>query len=444
MTDALGSRMRRHGGVIAFAVLGVLAFAVLFYAGRNGTFYGDEWSFVGIEGIGTIDDWMRPWGAHWVMVPMILWRSVFTVVGLGSYLPYLAILLVLHILAATALVHARSSRQRRPRRALRRRRVPLPGKRLSEPLLGLPVRVRHLDRRRTVGARRVRARRSTGFVRRGGAAPRLRGIVGHGCPVHRRGRRRAARRSPPAPRHRLAASRRARVRALVPRVRPGGGVRHRGGSSGHLHERVQVRVGGAGSRQPDTGRHLLRRGCSTACAPSRAAASPASPKVPSRRLPPSSAMRSRPTRAVRARVRVAGRCRGRGRSTDQVAPKGCGQAPRGGKQVVGRRRGADEDCARRRRARAPARTSCMHWVQASTRAIGGPRSSETTSGLRMLRQLRPTSCRGTRMTRLDQVSAIGLPHREQGDVALAAGQADREPAAGRDPCCRRSRTTRSR
>jgi hypothetical protein len=103
MTAALGAPLRRHGGPIAFGVLGALAFAVLFYAGRNGTFYNDEWYFVEIEGLGTFEDWMRPWGAHWVMVPMILWRSVFAVVGLGSYLPYLALLVLLHVLAATAL-----------------------------------------------------------------------------------------------------------------------------------------------------------------------------------------------------------------------------------------------------------------------------------------------------------------------------------------------------
>jgi hypothetical protein len=95
--------IRQHRWTLAFGATAALAFAVLFVAGRHGTFYYDEWHFVEIQGVGSFDDWMRPFQAHWVMVPLILWRSVFAVVGLGSYLPYLALLLAIHVIAAAGL-----------------------------------------------------------------------------------------------------------------------------------------------------------------------------------------------------------------------------------------------------------------------------------------------------------------------------------------------------
>jgi len=95
--------IREHAWEMAFAVLAMVAFVVLFLAGRHGTFYNDEWYFIGIPGIGGFADWMRPWAAHWSMVPLILWKTIFAVVGLQSYLPYLALLLAAHVAAGAGL-----------------------------------------------------------------------------------------------------------------------------------------------------------------------------------------------------------------------------------------------------------------------------------------------------------------------------------------------------
>jgi hypothetical protein len=95
--------LQEHSPTVAFIGLGAVAFAILLFVGRHGTFHGDEWYFIGIPGIGGFSDWMRPWNAHWSMVPLIVWKSVFAAVGFGSYLPYLAALLAVHVLAGTAL-----------------------------------------------------------------------------------------------------------------------------------------------------------------------------------------------------------------------------------------------------------------------------------------------------------------------------------------------------
>ena len=78
------------------------AFAVLLYLGRNGTFYHDEWTFIGQRG-GTLTDWFGPHNEHWSTVPFFVYRVLLLTVGLTSYLPYLAVLLALHLVAAGSL-----------------------------------------------------------------------------------------------------------------------------------------------------------------------------------------------------------------------------------------------------------------------------------------------------------------------------------------------------
>jgi hypothetical protein len=91
---------RRSGSL--FALLAAIAFAVLLYLGRNGTFYHDEWTFIGQRG-GTLNDWFGPHNEHWSTVPFFVYRVLLLTVGLASYLPYLAVLLALHVLAAGSL-----------------------------------------------------------------------------------------------------------------------------------------------------------------------------------------------------------------------------------------------------------------------------------------------------------------------------------------------------
>jgi hypothetical protein len=85
-----------------FAVLAAVAFATLLYLGRHGSFYHDEWTFIGKSG-GTLSDWFGPHNEHWSTVPFLIHRVLLLTVGLTSYLPYLAVLLALHVAAAASL-----------------------------------------------------------------------------------------------------------------------------------------------------------------------------------------------------------------------------------------------------------------------------------------------------------------------------------------------------
>ena len=88
---------------LVFAVLAVLAFAVLLYLGRGLTFFGDEWEFiVGRQDL-TIWNLFRPHNEHWSTFPVLVYRALFGLFGLHSYLPYLATLLVVHVTAVAGL-----------------------------------------------------------------------------------------------------------------------------------------------------------------------------------------------------------------------------------------------------------------------------------------------------------------------------------------------------
>ena len=77
--------------------------AVLLYLGRNSTFFGDEWTFIDTRWPLTVDGLMRPHNEHWSLLLVLVYSAVFSVVGMHSYLPYLAVLLLLHLTVAAAL-----------------------------------------------------------------------------------------------------------------------------------------------------------------------------------------------------------------------------------------------------------------------------------------------------------------------------------------------------
>jgi hypothetical protein len=86
--------------VVAFAVVATISCAYLLYLGRHATFFNDEWVVIFQRSLLNLDDWFRPHNGHLSIVLVLVWRSLFELVGLHSYLPYLALLLVIHAIAA--------------------------------------------------------------------------------------------------------------------------------------------------------------------------------------------------------------------------------------------------------------------------------------------------------------------------------------------------------
>lgn len=85
---------RRDG---PFIVAALVAGSTLLYLGRSLTIWHDEWRSISFEGSGL--DYLRPVNEHWSSFPLLLYRATFHFVELNSYIPYLAELIVLHVVA---------------------------------------------------------------------------------------------------------------------------------------------------------------------------------------------------------------------------------------------------------------------------------------------------------------------------------------------------------
>lgn len=92
-----------HRVDLAFAAVAVVAFVYVLRLARASTFLDDDWLFIGSRELWSLDSWMMPHSEHWVWIPALLFRGLFAIVGLHSYLPYLALLLGLHVVMAAGL-----------------------------------------------------------------------------------------------------------------------------------------------------------------------------------------------------------------------------------------------------------------------------------------------------------------------------------------------------
>ena len=76
-----------------FAVLALTSFVVILWLGLGMTFFADEWSFIEARSLGDPATWWRPHNEHWWTLPILLYRLMVETIGIGSYVPYLAVAL---------------------------------------------------------------------------------------------------------------------------------------------------------------------------------------------------------------------------------------------------------------------------------------------------------------------------------------------------------------
>src|SRR5689334_15881773 len=97
---AAPSPPRRDDQVRPAAVtFGIIEFAgLIFYvvAGRHLWFYRDEWDFLANKGFNA-HDLIQPHGGHLSVIPLAVYRGMYSVFGLHSYLPYQLITIGLHL-----------------------------------------------------------------------------------------------------------------------------------------------------------------------------------------------------------------------------------------------------------------------------------------------------------------------------------------------------------
>jgi hypothetical protein len=92
---------QRQWGRLALA-LHVIAlvggFFVLLYCNKDQWFFGDEWDFIGHRGVfGAERSLWAPHTEHWSTLPILIYRGLYARYGLLTYVPYVAVLLLLHV-----------------------------------------------------------------------------------------------------------------------------------------------------------------------------------------------------------------------------------------------------------------------------------------------------------------------------------------------------------
>ena len=74
-----------------------LIFLALLWNFHGGWFVADEWVFLAGRTAGDLSGLFHPYHQHWSTLPILYYRLLWNVVGLRSYVPYLASVLALHI-----------------------------------------------------------------------------------------------------------------------------------------------------------------------------------------------------------------------------------------------------------------------------------------------------------------------------------------------------------
>jgi hypothetical protein len=84
-----------HVLVLVGGLLALLSFD------RGQWFYGDEWAFLGHRGLaGAERSVWAPHNEHWSTGPILIYRALYALYGVRTYVPYIVVLLLLHIVAA--------------------------------------------------------------------------------------------------------------------------------------------------------------------------------------------------------------------------------------------------------------------------------------------------------------------------------------------------------
>jgi hypothetical protein len=89
--------------MLAFVAVEIAVVPLWLVQARSLWFFADEWDFLAGRTAGDLGDLFRPHNTHWSTLPILAYRLLWWMVGLRSYLPYVALLVLLHVAAAALL-----------------------------------------------------------------------------------------------------------------------------------------------------------------------------------------------------------------------------------------------------------------------------------------------------------------------------------------------------
>lgn len=100
---------------VAFISAAIIAIPILLGLGAGLTFFSDEWAFIESRSLTDPSTWFTPHNEHWSTLPILVYRALVETVGLRSYMPFLAVLIALHlVVSALAYVLVRRASGRWP------------------------------------------------------------------------------------------------------------------------------------------------------------------------------------------------------------------------------------------------------------------------------------------------------------------------------------------
>ncbi len=92
----------KRAALWAFVLVSAAALVYYLALARTQWFFADEWEFLSGRGVNG-SDLLRSHYGHWVAVPIVVYRVLWQVVGLHSYLPYVGVAISLHLLVGALL-----------------------------------------------------------------------------------------------------------------------------------------------------------------------------------------------------------------------------------------------------------------------------------------------------------------------------------------------------
>ena len=89
--------------LLTFGAVEVVALVRVLALSPNKWFAYDEWEFLSGRTGGNLHSLLRPTIGHWMTLNILVFRGLYQVFGLRTYLPYMLVLVVLHLIAAALL-----------------------------------------------------------------------------------------------------------------------------------------------------------------------------------------------------------------------------------------------------------------------------------------------------------------------------------------------------
>jgi hypothetical protein len=102
-TTPAADEVRGRQAAWAFGALLVGALAFYLVIGRDHWFFSDDWGFIATRSLTDVGDLLEPRNDHWSTMPIVVYRVLWNVFGLRTYLPYQALVVVLHLTCAVLL-----------------------------------------------------------------------------------------------------------------------------------------------------------------------------------------------------------------------------------------------------------------------------------------------------------------------------------------------------